>query len=246
MKPAMAMTKNLRRFINAVDELMNRPAGTEGCGLLWGEPGEGKTTAVAYVANLYDAVFVRAVGCWTVTSMLGELCKELGGQRMLRRADMIEWICRQLAERPRPVFIDEADYLFQQEAMMDAVRDIYDLSGCPVILIGMEDIARKIQNHGRFARRITQWIEFKGLDLDDTRAVAETCAECNIAPDLIKHLHTEARANIGRIIIGLTRIEKLAKMNGITQVSLEQWDNRELFYDQPVFGKRSKRNGEGA
>lgn len=234
------MTKNLLRFMTSVEELMNRPAGTEGCGLLWGEPGEGKTTAVAYVANIYDAVFVRAVGCWTVTTMLGELCKELGGQRMLRRADMVEWICRQLAERPRPIFIDEADYLFRQEEMMDSIRDIYDLSGCPVILIGMEEIARKIQQHARFARRITQWIEFQGVDLADARTLADTCCEARIADDLLKHLHTEARANVGRMIIGLSRIEKMAKASSLSEVTLAQWDGRELFYDQPVFGRRSK------
>ena len=245
MKPVLAMTKNLKKFITAVDELINRSPGTEGGGLLWGEPGEGKTESVAYVANLYDAVFVRAVSCWTVTSMLGDLCKELGGTRMLRRSDMVEWICKQLADRPRPIFIDEADYLFRQEEMMDACRDIYDLSRCPVILIGMEDIARKIQQHSRFARRITQWIEFKGIDLADARTVADQCCEVQISDDLLRHVHTEAHANIGRIIIGLTRIEKFGKSNGLTTaITLSQWDGRELFYDQPIFGRKKNRGGD--
>lgn len=240
MKHEMATTKNVQRFIAAVDALQTASPGTEKCGLLWGDPGEGKTTTVAYVANLTDAVFVRAVGCWTVTSMLGELCKELGGHRMCRRSDMIEFICKQLAEKPRPVFIDEADYLFSQDTMLDAIRDIYDLSGCPVILIGMEDIARKIQNQRRFARRITQWIEFRGIDLDDARAVAEQCCDVKIDDDLLQHVHKEAAGNIGRIIIGLSRIEVMAKTSRLDIVTRRQWDNRPLFYDQPVFGRKHK------
>jgi DNA transposition AAA+ family ATPase len=245
MKHEMAMTKNMRRFMTAVDDLVNRPHGTEGMGLLWGEPGEGKSTAVAYVANLTDAVFVRAIGCWTVTTMLGEICRELGGHRMLRRADMIDWIQTHLADNPRPIFVDEADYLFRQFEMMDALRDIYDVSGCPVILIGMEEIARKIQNHGRFARRITQWVEFKGVDQADARVVADTVSDVRIEECLLRHVHEAARGNVGRMVIGISRIEKMAKASGLAKLDLDQWGERELFYDQPSFGRRTSVTGGG-
>lgn len=240
MKAKMAMTANLLQFMSAVDNLMNRPQGTEGMGLLWAEPGEGKSTAVAYVANALDGVFVRAVGCWTVTSMLGEICRELGGQRMLRRSDMVEFIVKRLAEKPRPIFIDEADYLFSQFSMIDSLRDIYDMSGSPVILIGMEDIARKLQQHSRIARRITQWVEFTGLTFEDARLVATDCCETDVADDLLTYLHTESRGNIGRIIIGLTRIERKAKMNGLSQIDRATWNDAPLFYDQPAFSARKK------
>jgi len=246
MKHKMAMTKNMRRFLQAIDDLLNRPQGTEGMGLLWGPPGEGKTTSVAYVANVYDGIFVRAVGCWTVTSMLGDLCRELGGKRMLRRSDMVEYIVHELTRdgrAPRPIFIDEADYCFRQFEMVDSLRDIYDLSGCPVILIGMEDIARRIRTNERIARRITQWIEFKGLDLEDTSMVASDCCEVALQTDLVRHLHRETGANIGRIIIGLSKIEQFAKTNGFSTVSLAQWGDRPLYFDQPSFGRKT-RNGE--
>ncbi|OHD22317.1 MAG: AAA family ATPase [Spirochaetes bacterium GWB1_59_5] len=240
-----AMTKNMKRFTAAVDDLMNRPMGTEGMGLLWGEPGEGKSTAVAHVASTYDADYIRAMGCWTVTSMLGDICKALGyaGRRMCRRADMIAWIIQRVAENPRPLFIDEADYLFNQWSMLDALRDIYDTGGCPIILVGMEDIARRIQNEKRFARRVTQHIEFKGVDMDDAHCLATTVCETGVAPDLLEYLHREAAANIGRMVIGLSRIEKFGRANRLDQVTLKQWGERELFYDQPQFGRR--RSGTG-
>ncbi|WP_321367652.1 ATP-binding protein [uncultured Desulfuromusa sp.] len=235
MKHAMAMTKNLRLFMSAVDHLMNREIGTEGMGLLWGDPGQGKSTAVAYVVNAMDGIYVRAIGSWTVTSMLGTIATELGGHRMLRRADMIDFICQRLGQNPRPIFIDEADYLFRQVEMLDSLRDIYDLSGCPVVLVGMEQIARKLQNHGRFARRITEWVEFKGIDLDDTMQVTRDVCEIDVADGLLEHLHNITNGNIGRIIIGLSKIEKMGKANGIDCVTLEQWGDRPLYYDQPTF-----------
>ncbi len=246
MRHEMVKTKDVRRFMQSVEDLLNRPMGTEGMGLLWGPPGTGKTTALAYVANVYDAVYVRAVGCWTVTSMLGDLCKELGGKRMLRRSDMVEFIVEELTRdgrQPRPIFIDEADYCFRQFEMVDSLRDIYDLSGCPVILIGMEDIARRIRTHERIARRITQWIEFKGLDLDDTTQVANEVCEVRFTDDLSRHLHKETGGNIGRIIIGLTKIEKFALTNGLDVISLAQWGDRPLYFDQPTFGRKKVTNG---
>jgi DNA transposition AAA+ family ATPase len=251
MKEKMAMTSNMRRFLTAVDDLLNRPRGTEGMGLLWGLPGEGKTTAIAHFVNATGGVYARAMSSWTVTSMLGYLCKELGGQRLLRRADMVDYIVEQLAQpgKLRPIFIDEADHLFDKPKkfeMAESLRDIYDISGCPIILCGMENIARTVQAHGRFARRITQWIEFTGIDQADARTVADELCEVRIADCLLRHLHQEARGNIGRMVIGLTKIERLAKASALTTVTREHWGDRELFYDQPVFSTLPARAANGS
>jgi DNA transposition AAA+ family ATPase len=240
MKHTMTLTKNVMKFIASIDSLRNAPPGTDRCGIMWGDPGEGKSTTLAYVANLYDAIYLRANSCWTVTSMLGDFCKELGGEPMHRRASMLEYIREKLEEKPRPILIDEADYLFSQKAMLNAVRDIYDLTKCPTFMIGMEDIARKMEKNKIFARRITQWVKFSGIDLDDTRSVARECAEVEIDDNLLRHLHKVAIGNIGRIIIGLCRIEIMAKICQLDNVTLQAWDNRPLFYDQPVFSRKDK------
>lgn len=248
MREKTAMTKDVRRFTQGVDALLNRPSGTEGLGLLWGHPGLGKTTSVAYIANLHDGIFVRALRAWTVTSMLGALCKELGGRRMCRRSDMVEFIVEELTKpgtQPRPILVDEADYLFKDFDMVDTLRDIYDLSKCPIILIGMEDIARQIKHNERVARRITQWVEFEGLDLEDTHMVARECCEVPISAPLVEYVHRETGGNIGRIIIAYERIEKFAKANGLTDpsgVTLADWDHQPLYFDQPTFAGKSKRS----
>lgn len=192
---------------------------------------------------MYDAVYVRALGCWTVTSMLGTLCEELKGKRKLRRSDMVNYIVHELTKdnaKPRPIFVDEADYCFRQFDMIDSLRDIYDMSGCPVVLIGMENIARDIREHDRIARRITQWVEFSGLDMDDTMKVATELSEIEIAPDLIQYIHKQTNGNIGRVVIALSKIEKYAEANGMKSVNADQWAEKPLYFDQPSFGKRKK------
>lgn len=238
MKHEMAMTTNVRRFLAAVRELTDRPLGIEGMGLLWGQPGEGKSTTVAYATNTLDGIFLRANACWTVTSMLQALTLELGQPQGRFKAPMVEASTRCLMEQPRPVFIDEADYLLRKPDMLDIMRDIYDTTGSPVILIGMESFARKVQTNGRFARRITQWVEFRGISLADARTVADTVCEAEVDDDLLGRVYEAARANIGRMTTGLSRIEQFSRINKVDTVSLEQWGNRPLFFDQPTFRRK--------
>lgn len=238
MKHEMAMTKNVKRFLAAIRELQNRSLGTEGMGLLWGHPGEGKSTTIAYAANMLNGVFLRANTCWTVTSMLSDLMVELGMSPLHRKAAMINTIVKKLMEKPRPVFVDEADYLFGRADMVDALRDIYDLTGSPVILIGMEEMARKIQTRGKFARRITQWIEFAGIDAADARTLADTVCEIKISDDLLEFVRAEAKANIGRMTTAMSKIESFGRTNTMTAVTRSDWADRMLFYDQPKFRKR--------
>lgn len=240
MNHELASTKNVRRFQTAMRELRDRSLGVEGMGLLWGRPGEGKTTIIAHTANEMDGLYLRANAGWTVTSMLQALVRELGGVSGNRRSPMMNFCFEKLRGGSRPIFIDEADYLFRQTEMLDALRDVYDETGSPVILIGMEDIARTIQNNGRFARRITAWVEFKGIDRDDARTVADAVCDVALEDDLLDHLHHEAGANIGRMIVGLSRIERFAKTSGLATVNRTAWNERELFYDQPNFNKARK------
>lgn len=240
MRHLLATTKNVRRFQSAVKELIERPSAVEGMGILWGRPGEGKTTIIAHTANQTEGIYLRANASWTVTSMLQVLVKELGGSPGNRRFPMMNWCFDKLRGSGRPIFVDESEYLCRQTEMLDALRDLYDETGSPVILTGMEDIARTIQNNGRFARRIAAWIEFKGIDLDDTRTVTDTICEAGVEDDLLEHLHREAGSNIGRMVVGLSRIERFAKASGTSSVSLAAWADRELFYDQPNFKTRGR------
>lgn len=144
MKHHTVKTKDVRRFDQAIDDLLTTEE-IERMGVLWGPPGTGKTTTLTLLANKYDAVFIRALGCSTVTSILGDLCQQLGyvgkgGKRMQRRTDMVEFICDRLTREdgtdrplpPRPIFVDEADYCFNDVKILDSLRDIYDISKCPV------------------------------------------------------------------------------------------------------------------
>lgn len=252
MKHHTVKTKDVRKFDQAVDDLLNTED-IERMGILHGPNGTGKTTALTMLANKYNAIFVRAYVCSTITSILGDLCAMLGyvgkdGKRMQRRNDMYRYICEHLmvdevtglAIPIRPIFIDEADYCLKQPDTLDILRDIYDSTGCPTVLIGMEEIATRLRERGHFARRITREIEFEGLDKEDTALVVKELCEVELTADLIERLHIETKGNIGRTKIGLKKIEEWARANRRERVGLGDWGDRPFFFDQSLYSKKPK------
>jgi hypothetical protein len=238
MRHEIVMTRNVQRFTTALRDLEQRPPGVEGMGLLWGRPGEGKSTAIAHLVTKHRGVHLRANRTWTMTAMLQALMRELGLPVMSRRTPMLELGVQRLAEEPRPLFVDEADYLTGDKGqMLDVLRDLYDLSGVPVILIGMQDFAHRLtmMGGGRFRRRISQWVEFDGLRIEDTRLVAETLSEVRLTDDLVGALHERCDGNIGKIVIGLSRIEAAARRRGMGEVTLRDWGNEPFFLTAPIF-----------
>lgn len=244
MRYELAKTKNVRKFLAVLNDLRIRPMGVEGMGILWGNPGEGKSTILAYATNIFNGIFIRAKRSWTMTSLLEAIIIELRGVPGRRRSQMEDWIEKRLMEarQERIIFVDEADYLFSRNMasndMLDVLRDIYDSTGTPIILAGMENIARRIQEEGRFARRITSWVEFQGIDLDDARIVADTICEVGVADDLLAHMHRECKASIGNIVPALSRIENLGKTTGIKTVDMAAWGDRPLYFAQPKFRRQ--------
>ncbi len=242
MKEDFIQTKNVKRFFAALNDLRHRPGGLEGMGLLYGRPGEGKTTVISRAAGLHSGVYVRAGASWTMTSLLQTLTRELNLSPGHRRASMVDAIVEELSITPRPVFIDEADYLLRDRGtMLDVVRDLYDLSKAPIVMIGMETFARDLSSfgQGRMRRRISQFVEFTGLDEVDSALVMRGLCDVALSDDLCHHVFKQLQGNVGNITIAVSRIEAVARANGLDRITLSDWGNRKLRLD---FGP-SRRGG---
>ena len=229
MRNKLAPTKNVAALQLAYVALATREPGIPGMGLVHGYTGAGKTTAVTWLVNRTEGVYVRATSSWTPAAMLGKVMQELGADPMHRRSAMLDYIADRLMEKQRPLFVDESDYLLRNAAMLDSLRDIHDVSGAPVILIGMAGIDRKLIHRPQLARRISHWVEFLPSDLDDARTLADTVCEIQIDDELLARVHAEAKGSIGLMVVGLSRIEALAKANSWKCVSAAHWGPRKLF-----------------
>lgn len=229
MRNKLALVKNVAALQLAYESLASRDLGIPGMALVYGYTGAGKTTGVTWLVNRTRGVYVRAAATWTPSTMLGRIMAELGAAALNRSAQMVDHIVGALTEQQRPLFVDEADYLLGNVKMLETLRDIHDLSGVPVVLIGMEGIERRLVHRPQLARRISHWVEFLPSDLDDARTLATTVCEVALDDELLQRLHQESGGSMGLMAVGMARIEALAKANGWAQVSGEQWGDRKLF-----------------
>lgn len=239
MRSKLAIVKNVVALQSAYRALADRGPGVDGMGLVHGFTGAGKTTAIAWLVNQVDGVFVRANAIWTPRAMLGKIMTELGAAPLGRCDPMLDFIIEKLTLSGRPLFVDESDYLAENHKMLESLRDIYDGSQVPVIMIGMNEIAGNLYSkHPQLAERITKWIKFIPADLEDSRILADTVCDVKIADDLLTSLHQAANGSMRLMVGGMARIEALAKTNKWEEVDCAKWNNRPFFLSRP-----SKRRG---
>lgn len=232
MKNNLAITKSVAALQVAYEELASRSAGIPGMALVHGYTGAGKTTAITWLVNRTNGVYVRARRSWTPNAMLRKVMAELGAEGFGSNSGMVDHIVSALMQSNRPLFVDEADYLLSDGAMIETLRDIHDESGAPVVLVGMEGIEKRLKARPQLERRISHWVEFLRSDLADARDIARATCEVQVDDELLHRLHQEAGGSVGLMVVGLARIEQLAKANGWAQIDAEQWGQRKLFIGQ--------------
>lgn len=237
MKHKTLPVKNVNRLKAAGDALISRSLGMPGLGIVWGPTGYGKTTAVAWFVAQCHGVYVRALRLWSPKGMLAAIARELDiDVRGMNNGEVVDALIRRLAETGRPLFIDEADYIIESRRLLDTLRDIHDMSTCPVILIGMHGIEKRIKGNEQFTGRIAQWVPFQGIDHEDARLLADGLCEVGVSDDLLEALHQAASpangsgAEIRRMVVGLAHIEGHARRRGLQAMTLADWPKGADFF----------------
>lgn len=231
MKAKIAGVKNITRLGDALDAVMTRSAGVEGMVLVYGASGVGKSTALAYYLNQFDAIYVEASPAWSLGSMYAAILAGIGIAAKGRAADMERQIVDEMSANNRPLFVDELDHVLLPGQgttlrMLEALRSIYDKSRMPVLMCGMDKVDRKLKLREQLSRRIFQWVEFGDLDADDARVVADTLCEVGVADDLLADAFAASGGRMGRLVPALAQIERRAKANGWKAVDRQQWGGR--------------------
>lgn len=155
-------TEAMGRFDNAVDEVVNAERGLSGFVLAYGQAGRGKSVA----ANRYywdrGGAYVHVWQGWSQTSFLQRLLFEVRGKDMEMPRHTgnrcKELIVQLLRDERKPLFIDEADRL--KIDRIEDLRDIHEMTGAPVVLIGEEGIYGLLSERRRIWSRVAYEVEF--------------------------------------------------------------------------------------
>jgi DNA transposition AAA+ family ATPase len=226
---SVAPLRNVSALVALIDRVESRSIGLPGLATFYGPSGYGKTTAAVYAANRFGAYQVQVKSCWRQKKLCQALLQEMGIKPDKTIADMVDQIAQELAITGRVLIIDEADFLVGGK-MIEIVRDIYESSGSPVILIGEEMLPQKLQKWERLHGRMLDWVAAMPACLEDIDHLAEIyCAGLSLEADFKTHLLKASQHSIRRVCVNLERVKELASRKGLDRIDMDVWGKREFF-----------------
>lgn len=221
----IAALRNVMSMVTLVQRVADRGAMLPGMATFYGPSGFGKTTAATYAANVFNAVHIEVRSTWTRKTFTQVLCEELGLPGGRTVADMVTQIARELKGTLRPLFIDEADNAVER-GFLEMVRDIYEMSDTAVILIGEENLPRKLARSERVHGRMLDWVAAQPAVIDDVYHLAPHYADdVEIEEALADQLLQDSRNSIRRVCVNLSELRELARETGADRLTRKDWTN---------------------
>lgn len=219
MNKKFVKTKNVKEFVGFMEELKFLPPNIPKIALVYGDYGLGKSETIKWWTFKNDCVYVRANKGMSLRWLLSEIAEELGAESFWHSQETFGIIESKLLQEPKTIIIDEVDYLINN-SVIEILRDLHDKSGCPMVLVGMANIDKKLSRYPHLMDRIYKKFKFENYDTQDVKTILEELSEIPITHDGLEYLST--RTNQFRQIVKLiNKVEKLAKTNGLPELNEE-------------------------
>ena len=215
MNKVFVRTKNVKKFVALMEEVKQLPANIPKIVLVFGEYGLGKSETIKWWTFKNDCIYVRANQGMTSRWLLSEIAEELGEEAFWHIQDTFNLVEQKLKQNPKPLIIDEVDYLVTNN-VIEILRDLHDRTMCPMILVGMINIDKKLSRYPHLKDRIYKAFKFEPYNKQDIKQILSELSEIQITNDGLEYLAT--RHNQFRQIVKLiNKIEKLAIINDLTK-----------------------------
>jgi hypothetical protein len=202
-------TGNVAKLRKSLSLLSDTERGRPGIGVVQGEAGRGKTMAAKEWHAMNGGIFLRVLEGWSQFSFLQALTYEVTGERPNNTTRCRNRIMDALSDSPQPIIVDEADRLHM--GRIEDLRDVHDMTGCPVVLIGEEGFYPKLHARRRVQSRVVDVVNFDPIAPDDVILFALQAASLNVSPEAAHKLANLAKGSF-RVVYGYAlRLEEYAK-----------------------------------
>ena len=125
MRKLFVKTHNVKNFVELMNNLIDKSNEVPKMGLVYGDPGLGKTRVAVWWANRNDAVYVRAQNNMTSHGILEKIVEELGEAPSKKSTDLMKQCIAHLRLNPQVIIIDEVDYLIGRSKTIETLRDLH-------------------------------------------------------------------------------------------------------------------------
>ena len=220
MKKIFVKTQNVKNFIGLVENLINKPKNIPKMGLVYGEPGLGKSQTALWLSCKYDGIYLRASNLMTGRWLLEEMVKELDEIPRFLSSDNFNLVVKKLKQTPQIIFIDEIDYLMNNYKSIETLRDIHDETGCSIIFIGMGLAHRKLERYTHLYDRFSEVLKFETFGVNDLSQIINQLSEIPYTPDVIEYIHSKFN-RFRQIVQLINQMENFAKDNNLTEINME-------------------------
>ena len=220
MNKIFVKTTNVKNFIGLVENLINKPKNIPKMGLVYGEPGLGKSQTALWLACKYDGIYLRASNLMTGRWLLEEMVKELDEIPRFLTSDNFNIVVKKLKQNPQIIFIDEIDYLMNNYKTIETLRDIHDETGCPIIFIGMGLAHRKLERYKHLYDRFSEILKFEIFGVNDLSQIINQLSEITFTPDAIEYIHSKYN-RFRQIVQLINQMETFAKDNNLAEINME-------------------------
>lgn len=220
MNKIFVKTQNVKNFIGLVENLINKPQNIPKMGLVYGEPGLGKSQTALWLACKYDGIYLRATNLMTGRWLLEEMVKKLDEIPRFLTSDNFNIVVKKLKKNPQIIFVDEIDYLMNNYKTIETLRDIHDETGCPIIFIGMGLAHRKLERYKHLYDRFTEIVKLETFGINDLSQIFSQLSEIPFTPESIEYIHKKYN-RFRQIVQLINQMENFAKDNNLAEINME-------------------------
>ncbi|MER8990450.1 ATP-binding protein [Mesorhizobium sp. M0678] len=223
----IAPIKNVAACRALVEALITAPPHVPNVGMFSGFSGYGKTMAADYCRNTTGAIMIEVFDSWTRKKFCASLLIELGVPKPRGSlSDMMDEIVERLGDDPRLIIIDEA-HTAVDRSMVELIRQINKLAHAPMLLVGEEDLPKKLSAFENADNLVLERVLAQPCDLDDARALARLYVpRVDIADDLLAAFVRETGGRARRIVSTLQAANTWAVNTGSAGIDLSSYRGR--------------------
>ena len=220
MRKIFVKTNNVRNFIGLVENLQNKPKNIAKMGLVYGEPGLGKSQTALWLACKYDGIYIRASNLMTSRWLVEEIVREMDELPRYLTSDNFNVVISKLIQKPKIIFVDEIDYLMNNYKSVETLRDIHDKTDCPIIFVGMGLALRKLERYKHLYDRFSEIVKFETFEIEDLSQIFSQLSEIPFTPASIEYIHKKYN-RFRQIVQLISKLESFAKENNLEEITKE-------------------------
>ena len=217
MKKVFVKTNNVKRYITMMNNLQNRAEGVPGMGLVYGEPGLGKTQTINWWAFKNNAILVRCTQLMSARWLLSEILEEMGEIYGYKISDCFKLVVRNLLVNPQIIIIDEVDYLTVDSRAVETLRDIHDKTNVPIVLVGMINAKSRLKKFNHLYDRLSEIVKFEKFSKNDIKTIVQELSEVEMTDCAIRYIYTNLN-RFRQIVKVINKAEIIAKANGLNSI----------------------------